>query len=71
MMNAREFCQAAGIEVGSVLYNEIMALPHENFEVLAVIVDPHVDRVIHVDSEGFSVNFGDVGTAGIRVGFSN
>lgn len=51
--------------------NIIETLPEKSLRILDATVDTEVDDLIHVDSEGFSVNHGSVGTRGIRYDFEN
>jgi hypothetical protein len=47
----------------------ILKLSSYKFMQIADAVDPDCDELLHVDSEGFSVNFGRVGSKGIRFEF--
>jgi hypothetical protein len=64
------FCEDGGILPDSPLGTAIKGLSDEQFRELESIVEPSEDYLIHVDSGGFTVNHGNVGTHGIRYEFS-
>ena len=68
-MNKQEFIKKIGYIPGSYGEKAIFDLSDNAFSRLLEIVDPEVDNLIDVDGEGCSVNFGSVGSKGIRVNF--
>jgi hypothetical protein len=53
-------------------YTDILkTLSERSLRTLDATVDPETDDLIHLDSEGFSVNHGSVGTRGVRYDFEN
>lgn len=64
------FCERGGILPDSFQGRALYALSDEEFQILTAMCDPEEDALIHVDSQGFSVNHGSVGSRGIRYDFS-
>lgn len=67
-MTAQQFLTEMGIWEKSVTGQTILSLPVEKLEQLTDKVSSD-DYLIHVDQTGFSVNFGNVGSLGIRYDF--
>ena len=64
-----DFCKLAGYASGSASERSILSLTDDKFNQLEGSVDPANDCLIHVDDDGFSVNYGNVGSMGIRQGW--
>ena len=69
MMSKQEFAEKLGYVSGSSGEKAILNLDEYGYSRLLEIVDVEKDDLIHVDSEGCCVNFGSVGSKGIRVNF--
>lgn len=67
--NAGDFINRGGFEPSSSMANAIYRLSQDEFKRLVSQCDPAQDALIHVDSSGFTVNHGNVGTKGIRYEF--
>ena len=67
-MNAKKLIETLQCE-GSYQAKAILALSQDKIDQLLEHFDPCEDALIHVDSEGFSVNHGNVGSKGIRYEF--
>lgn len=63
------FCERGGILPNSHQGQALYALSDDEFAQLTAVCDPEEDALIHVDSEGFSVNHSNVGSHGIHYDF--
>jgi hypothetical protein len=58
------------IDAESSMASALNGLSQAEFSELMAIYSPNEDALIHVDSEGFAVNHGNVGSKGIRYDFT-
>lgn len=64
------FCERGGFPIDSHIAKAIHALSDEEFSELTSVCDPEEDALLHVDSDGFSVNHYNVCSGGIHYDFS-
>jgi hypothetical protein len=68
--NAAQLIQVLGLHPQSAKAKALLALSQQQFKELEYLFDMEEDDLIHVDSDGFTINHGSVGTKGIRYDFS-
>ena len=66
---AGDFCKRAGYARGSSMHESIFRLSTDELKQVTAVCDPQEDCLVHVDSEGFSVNHGSVGSRGVVYDF--
>ena len=67
--DVKEFIARGGFNPEGVTAKALWRLSDEEMRRVSAVCDPAEDALLHVDSEGFTVNHGNVGTRGIRYDF--
>ena len=68
--DSTQLVKALGLHPQSVKAKALNALSQQEFNELEACYSFDDDDLIHVDSDGFTINHGCVGTKGIRYDFS-
>ena len=67
--NPSDLCEKAGILGNTPMGLKIFSLSCDELIQLTSVFDPEQDILVHVDSQGFSVNHGSVGQSGVAYSF--